>query len=215
MNRIKEIYLKRPHWYNALHYRKNLLTSFKIARTGNDLHYSEIILPIIIGVKGYVKTAGYFWYAKDSIVYKDLSILDQKKRQQMLNELLDEKSLIRKKIYDFLNKEIKNDLKIYEFDLIIKKYFTKYLIAKEESFFYKFYNLVKSLPHFFIPELLKNLIKISLNFIKNKSIENASSIKNYGPSKNNFTFNDWLLMKLHVEEFNKKFNYKKLYKNLK
>lgn len=215
IDRIRSIYLKRPHWYNGLHYRKNLETSFRIASKGNDLHYSEIILPIIIGLKGHVKTFKHFWYAKDSNVYKDLSILDQKKRKKMLNELLDKKSLIRNKIDEYLIKEIKKNYSAENIDSIIQEFFSKYLIANKKNFFERIKNIIKRLPYLFIPELLKNLLRVSINFIKNKSVENASSLKNYGPSKNNFTFNDWLLMKLHVEEFNKKFNYKKIYKNLK
>ena len=215
INRVRSIYLKRPHWYNALHYKKNLEISYNIASKGSDIHYSEIILPLIIGLKGYVKTAKYFWYAKDSNVYKNLSILDQKKRKKMLKEILSSKSLIRTEIDKFICKELnKQNSKKIEFNNIIREFFAKYLITKKESSYFLIIKKIKKIPYQIIPKLIKNLLRILINYIKNNSIENTSSIKNYGPNRNNSTLNDWLLMKLHVKAFNKKFNYERIYKNL-
>jgi glycosyltransferase domain-containing protein len=216
IDRAESIYLKRPHWYNALHYRRNLETSFSIASKGTDLHFSELIIPLIIGIQGYVKTAKFFWYAKDSNVYKDLSIVEQKKRMKMLKEILSNKTPIRKAINKFIFKTSKNHIRDEaKFNYMIEKYFIKYLLKSNHNSNLLISNKIKYYLHQSLPTFIKNLLRISINYIKNNSIENTSFKKKYGPTNDRSSFNNWLLMKLHVKDFDKKYNYNNIYKNLK
>ena len=216
IDRVKNIYLKRPHWYNALHHKKNLEISYSIANKGNDLHFSELIIPLVIGFKGYVKTGNFFWYAKDSNVYKNLAIVEQKKRKNMLNEILSNNSPIKKEINKFILKSSGKNIKnLSKFNYIIKVFFSRYLLDAKHNSKLSIIKKFKNLLHLFLPILIKNLLRVVINYIKNNSFENSSYKKKYGPTNNNMSIRDWQLIKKHIKDFDEKYNYKHIYKNLK
>ena len=63
-----------------------------------------------------------------------------------------------------------------------------------------------------MPYILKNILHLSLNYLKNKSFVNSSIKKNYGPMKNHYTYNDWILIKKNLSKYSR--NFKDLYKNM-
>jgi glycosyltransferase domain-containing protein len=214
LDRIDSIYLKRPHWYNALHYRTNLKKSFEIAKKGKNIHFSEIIIPLIIGSKGFVKNSNYFWYAKDSNVYKSVEVVAQDKHKKMLEEITNYKTNIRKEVDKFMVNEFSyNHSKLRpKFDNIILKYFDKYLFERKNNYKYSFLSNLRKIITSIIPLFLKNLIRIIINLLKNRSPQNSGPNKNYGPLKNSKSSDDWNLMKRYIYHFSEKYDYKSIYK---
>jgi glycosyltransferase domain-containing protein len=209
--RIVDIYSQRPHWYNALHFKKYLLKAFKIASKGNDLHFSEYALPLVVGSYGYLKVDDNFWYAKDANVYKDLSIMSIANKTKSLKEILDNNSEVKILMTQFLTKILKKKKKYCTFflDNLFKKYFKDHLIdLKIKQSNNNFFNIIKK----YLPYILKNITHLSLNYIKNKSFINSSIKKNYGPMKNHYTYKDWILIKKNLT--NCSLNFQNLYKNM-
>lgn len=214
IERINLIYLNRPHWYNALHYRSNLEKSFSIAEKGSNQHFSEIMIPLIIGSKGYVKTSNLFWYAKDSNVYKSMEIVAQNRQIKMLKDILNEKKIIRRLINQFFKSEFKKSYKrnIIKYNNIITNYFKKYLLESKKNFDEPKLLRIKTKLRKITPLRIKNFLRVIINLIKNHSLENSCKSKTYGPIKNPY---DWNLMKKHIYYFDKIHDYKSIYKNLK
>ena len=217
INRINSIYSKRPHWYNALHYKENLVQSFIIANKASNQHFSEIMITLLIGSKGYVKTSDLFWYAKDSNVYKSVEIVAQPKQKKMLEDILNPKTNIRKAINKFMILEFSKDYNInkVKFDKIIVKYFKKYLIDKKKNYKFSLLFSLGKILRLMIPLIIKNYLRVGINFVTNNSLENSCINKNYGPLKNVESLDDWNVMKKYIYHFNKMYDYKSIYKNLK
>ena len=209
--KINLLYIERPHWYNALHYKKYLLKAFKIASKGSDLHFAEYALPLVIGAYGHLKVDDNFWYAKDSNVYKDLSAMSITNKTKSLKEILDNNSQVKISMVRFLTNILKKNQKYCTFflDNLFKKYFKDYLIAsKIKKSNNNFFKIIKKC----MPYILKNILHLNLNYLKNKSFFNSSIKKNYGPMKDKHTYNDWILIKKNLSKYGS--NFQDLYKNM-
>lgn len=210
--RIIDIYTLRPHWYNALHYKKYLCQTFKLAEKGSDLHFAEYVIPLVVGSYGYLKVDKNFWYAKDSNIYKDLSILSIIKKKNSLREILNNNSKVKILMINFLLKKINKITKknCTEFiDNIFINYFSNYFKKNDQTSFQQLILRIRSS----IPLFLKNIIHIIFNLLKNGSLINSSFNKYYGPMKNQNTKKDWFLIKKNLQSV--QIDFSKIYKNLK
>jgi hypothetical protein len=215
VGRVKKLYENRPHWYNALHYTKNLKKSFKIAILGQDIHFSEILIPFVIGLDGKCKVDKVFWYAKDANVYTDVRIRQNKARKKMEKELFIKNSPIKKKLIEMMRLyKVKGN---YEesskiIDDIFRSYFNTYLFEEKKNKTYFNFNLRNTVIKFF-PVYLRNLIRLLINFIKSGDIENMdNNIRVYGPKRDKNSLQDWIYMKNIIKQFT---DFKDIYKNIK
>ncbi len=215
VGRVKKLYENRPHWYNALHYTKNLKKSFKIAILGQDIHFSEILIPFVIGLDGKCKVDKVFWYAKDANVYTDVRIRQNKARKKMEKELFIKNSPIKKKLIEMMRLyKVKGN---YEesskiIDDIFRSYFNTYLFEEKKNKTYFNFNLRNTVIKFF-PVYLRNLIRLLINFIKSGDIENMdNNIRVYGPKRDKNSLKDWIYMKNIIKQFT---DFKDIYKNIK
>ena len=64
----------------------------------------------------------------------------------------------------------------------------------------------------YLPIFLKNLIRITINYISNRNVEDMNNnLRKYGPSRNNSSLQDWTYMKKIIKNF---INFKDKYKNI-
>lgn len=212
IKRVKKLYLNRPHWYNALHYTKNLKKSFQIASLGKDIHFSEILIPFIVGLAGKLKVVKVFWYAKDANVYTDIKIRQETARIKMAKELFVKNSIIKKKLIEMIKTyKIKGSSQQYSsiIESIFKPYFKKYLFENKKNINQS--NMTNTIRKY-LPIFLKNLIRITINYISNRNVEDMNNnLRKYGPSRNNSSLQDWTYMKKIIKNF---INFKDKYKNI-